>query len=444
MKRITFLAVGLTVLSMLIASSGFSLSSSIAASPSPYLATTEGGDFNGQRYSGTLMGNTLWTNNSFPFQNYISSSKILSLTAVKSDLSTYAGISNAATSNLRPYLSLYPSVGNPYDFAQGIVGNKKTNTLYYVYEYVVPASGLIIGFWITPTSPRHVEHVFTYDENPRSSITVADQPVQSSYLSPLSGSVVKSTKEVGYESYQSTYYTGAIMTTSVFGNLKQPSGCLGYSTCWLWENWIGFSDYDWVSSAPSNPWLFVAAIEYWGGNVGQSSTDCASSSSFSPQNCNAFVYYQGSTSSKTYNPGVGGWTGGDGVSMEWYVVQGPCILPSGYSGTIYGESITDTTTSAYSSFAACMYSTNYYYTQFFEQRPIIGSTVYENPEFGTHYFYACLGQSTCSYPIDPSGSIIERVNLYNTGKTALLVSASGLTSGSTSSTWSDTWSNSGF
>ena len=66
-------------------------------------------------------------------------------------------------SDLRPYLTMYPSQGNPYDFAQGnVVVN---GTTYNVYEYIVTNStvGLVIGVWVAANSSQTVGKIFTYD-----------------------------------------------------------------------------------------------------------------------------------------------------------------------------------------------------------------------------------------------------------------------------------------
>lgn len=135
----------------------------IAATPqSPaYNLPSKGGVITGQTYSCGLMGGLLWQNNSFPFQKYAATSQILALPAVSSWLSSHG----YTLSELRPYLSMYPACGNPYDFAQGIVGFHDNGTVYNVYNYIVMNSpnGLVIGTWVTSGSPQTVGQIYTYN-----------------------------------------------------------------------------------------------------------------------------------------------------------------------------------------------------------------------------------------------------------------------------------------
>jgi hypothetical protein len=113
-----------------------------------------------QTYSCELAGGELWLNNSIPFQQYARNSTILQLPAIATWLASH----NYSVSELRPYLSLYPTCGNPYDFAQGTVGFAKNGTTYLVYGYIVTNSpvGLVIGAWVAPGS-MYVGSIYTYD-----------------------------------------------------------------------------------------------------------------------------------------------------------------------------------------------------------------------------------------------------------------------------------------
>jgi hypothetical protein len=110
-----------------------------------------------------MMGGLLWENNSFPFQGYATNSSILALPAISSWLAS----TGYSPSDLRPYLSMWPSCGNPYDFSQCGVTENATN--YNVYEYIVtnsgtnPGNGLIIGAWVTANTTQNVAKIFTYD-----------------------------------------------------------------------------------------------------------------------------------------------------------------------------------------------------------------------------------------------------------------------------------------
>ena len=122
-----FSIVGAIALSLLVVAAGLNAQASTQIRPAQQTSTPNGGVLNGQSYSGMMMGGLLWEDNSFPFQNYASNSSILALPAISSWLS-----SNGYTpSDLRPYLSMYPSQGNPYDFSQG--GVTVNGTSYNVY-----------------------------------------------------------------------------------------------------------------------------------------------------------------------------------------------------------------------------------------------------------------------------------------------------------------------
>ena len=118
---------------------------------------TSGGILYGQSYSGMMMGSELYENNSFPFANYASTSQILALPAIISWLAE----NNYTVNDLRPYLSMYPSGGNPYDFAQGTAGENGTTYLIYNYLVVNSSVGLVMGAWVTSNST--VGKIYTYD-----------------------------------------------------------------------------------------------------------------------------------------------------------------------------------------------------------------------------------------------------------------------------------------
>jgi len=103
------------------------------------------------------VGGELYENNSFPFQTYALTSQILALPAISSWLAE----NNYTVNDLRPYVSMYPLGGNPYDFSQGTV--VENGTTYHVYEYLVVNSsvGLVIGAWVTSNST--VVKIYTYD-----------------------------------------------------------------------------------------------------------------------------------------------------------------------------------------------------------------------------------------------------------------------------------------
>ena len=151
--------IGAIALSLLVVAAGLNAQASTRIRPVQQTSTPNEGVLNGQGYSGMMMGGLLWEDNSFPFQNYASNSSILALPAISSWLS-----SNGYTpSDLRPYLSMYPSQGNPYDFSQG--GVTVNGTSYNVYEYIVTnsTSGLVIGAWVGANSTQMVANIFTYE-----------------------------------------------------------------------------------------------------------------------------------------------------------------------------------------------------------------------------------------------------------------------------------------
>ena len=99
----------------------------------------------------------MYQNNTFPFQEYAQTSSILALPAV----STWLDSRGFVPQLLRPYLSLYPSQSNPYDFSQAEA--TENGTTYYIYEYLVTGSsnGPVIGIWV-PVGTRTVAKIFEY------------------------------------------------------------------------------------------------------------------------------------------------------------------------------------------------------------------------------------------------------------------------------------------
>jgi len=106
-----------------------------------------------------LTGGYLWENNSFPFQSYAANSTILALPAISSWLTA----NGYSPSDLRPFLSMWPSSGNPYDFSQMTV--TENGTTYLVHQYVVTGSadGLVIGAWVADNSSQTVTNIYTFN-----------------------------------------------------------------------------------------------------------------------------------------------------------------------------------------------------------------------------------------------------------------------------------------
>jgi hypothetical protein len=157
-SKTAFSVVGAIALSLLVIAAGLNAQASTQIRPAQQTSSS-GGVFDSQGYSGMMMGGLLWEDNSFPFQDFASNSSILALPAISSWLS-----SNGYTpSDLRPYLSMYPSQGNPYDFSQG--GATVNGTSYNIYEYIVTNStyGLVIGAWVGANSTQTVAKIFTYE-----------------------------------------------------------------------------------------------------------------------------------------------------------------------------------------------------------------------------------------------------------------------------------------
>lgn len=105
----------------------------------------------------TLIGGELWLSNSVPFQADAATSVILALPTISAWLSSHS----ISLNGLKPYLSVWPSQGNPYDYAQTIVSFLKNDTVYGVYSYILP-NGTVIAAWVRENSAQHVEKIFTY------------------------------------------------------------------------------------------------------------------------------------------------------------------------------------------------------------------------------------------------------------------------------------------
>ena len=244
-----------------------------------------GGVFNGQQYSGIIIGGLLYQNNTFPFQEYAQTSSILALPAV----STWLDSRGFVPQLLRPYLSLYPSQSNPYDFSQAEA--TENGTTYYIYEYLVTGSsnGPVIGIWV-PVGTRTVAKIFEYSyvEQVRDDYSASFQQG--------AGHEVYDTQLTGSNSMY-----GGIYYSTVFSDLSTPSSC-NPTYCWLLSNWIGVSNYYWITGCSSNCFFFQGVLRYWGGNIG-SGTAC-NGGSYSTD-CAVFEYVLNSGSFQYYWPGVG-------------------------------------------------------------------------------------------------------------------------------------------
>lgn len=147
--------IGAVALSLLMLGVAANIPRSSASSAS---TTSTGGVFDGQTYSGVMEGGYLYENNSFPFESYAATSHILALP----ELSAWLASNGYSLSDLRPYLTMYPSTGNPYDFSQGAL--TENGTTYYDYQYLVTNStnGLVISALVNPSSQAEAK-ISTYD-----------------------------------------------------------------------------------------------------------------------------------------------------------------------------------------------------------------------------------------------------------------------------------------
>jgi hypothetical protein len=375
------------------------------------------------------MGGLLWENNSFPFNSYASTSRILATSAVSSWLTAH----NLTALDLRPLLSEYPSKGNPYDFSQGSV-TAANGTGYLVYEYILPQSayGTTIGVWVenatsaTPTPT--VAKIFSYPQSGPNTISgiTEDQEVGA-------GQEVQDTHLSG-----SDEMTGATYESKIFSDLESPPTCGTY--CWLLDNWLGAGNFDWYKiNPPSNAYFIQGEVVYWGGSRGEPS-NCGGTIS---SNCIIFQYAYGSTTLHTYAPDVGDWASSNSVNSNWVYGSANCN-----NGTNNVQEVTltveDTTTSASTHLYLCMpVITN---SQFVEERPVISGTTYaDEPEYSgtTHSFTAYLLNdvgSDVDFGIANTGWNLVMQNAEGTN----LVSSSGDSNHGTYTTWTDTWDSSAY
>ena len=376
----------------------------------------------------SFVGGEIWQNSSIPFAKDAANSAILSLPTLSSWLSSHS----ISINELRPYLSVWPSQGNPYDYAQGTVGWTDNNTFYSVYSYILP-NGTVIGVWVSQSSPRVVESIYTY-------------PSESSGAAFL-GYTKSNVVAAGHQAQDSntgggSSMEGAVMNTTVFSDLTDPSGCTNGNYCWYWGDWLGTSNYGWTGSVPSDAFFFQVILAYWGG-TGSEYSNCGSNSYTA--NCVFFQYVLDNSSLTTYTPNVGGWTAGDAVQMEWPLPTANCTPQGGVNGAenwVVELKITNLATSQVASYGEC-FPTNPY-VQFLEERPGISGSIPQEPEFGTHDLSAALlNPSGNDIPLN-SGSNTWKLNMYNAAESTELVSSTTLSNGAHTSTWSDTWLSSSY
>lgn len=415
----------------------------LPSSAAPLNSTASvGGSLNGQSYSGGLIGNPIYANNSFPFKTYALSSSILGLPAISSWLASH----DYSVIDLRPYSTLYPSQGNPYDFPQA--SGIENGTAFSIFEYIVANSpvGLVIGVWVAMSGNQPTQTVlkiFSYDTAGPNVVSDAAyssgvaSPVASEDVEPLNtGHNNNSFNGVGHQTEDtslsgSSAMDGALYNTKVFSDLTSPSTC--GTECWMWVNWIGASNYSWISSKPPEYfYFFQAEVVYWGGELSEPS-NCGGSFS---HNCEIFQYdIDNGSSLSTYAPGYGGWTAGNTVTLKWVYLTENC-KGSGYNQVnVVQETIEDVSTGTSVSYTKCM--PNITYTQFLEERPELGTHLTQNPEFGTHDFTASLISGENDIPVN-SGSNTWPITLVDKEE-ANLVTCTQLNNGATSSSWSSTW-----
>lgn len=375
----------------------------------------------------SLVGGELWLNDSYPFQSEARSSTILALPT----LSAWLGSHGISIDQLRPYVTLWSSQGNPYDYAQGTVGFADNGTVYKDYDYILP-NGTVIGVAVSEGSPEVVAAVSTF-------------PSQDNTLSST-GYTVDSENGAGHQAEGpnslTNYFDGAEYNTTVFSDLTDPSSCGTY--CWYWVNWLGTSNYDWTSGPGSSPFFFQVELAYWGGNEGEPS-NCGSSSYTS--NCVFFQYALDSTTLNTYTPtpNIGDWAAGDSVTMEWTPPTANCSPQGGVSGFedwVVNLKVTNQATGQYASYGACF--PDNLYLQFLEERPLIsGTTLAQNPEFGTHDFSGAVYKGGSWVALN-SGPNTWKLNMYNAAGSTELVSSTTLSNGASGSTWNDSWLSSSY
>ena len=178
-SRAAFSLVAVIMLGALVVAAGTDVQAS-AQTRSAAQTPLSGSPLYGQPYSGTVQGGYLWENNSFPFQAYAANSTILALPAISSWLSA----NGYSPAELRPYLTMWPSGENPYDFSQGIgytggvcagslvnepnrpglvcEGSVVGGTYFYEYQYVVTGTTQVISASVADNSSQTVFNIFTY------------------------------------------------------------------------------------------------------------------------------------------------------------------------------------------------------------------------------------------------------------------------------------------
>ena len=352
-----------------------------------------------------------------------STSRILALPKISSWLASHG----YSPSDLRPYLTLYPSQGNPYDFAQGAITNTNgTNFLIYQYLVTNSANNLVIGGWVAANSSQTVAKVFTYEN-----------------VSLIEGTSINTPQWTGQEVYSSLSggLQGAGYESQVANDLENPiTGCTS-SYCWAWDNWLGVSNYLINGSVPQSPYFFQVELLYWGGNVPEPTTTCGGTFS---HNCVVFQDLDGSQTYGTYSPGYGGWTGGTSITFMWSYFPANCLYGPPSPNNVVTENVTYGSTTVSDTF--CMpYPVRY--SQFFEERPTItisGVPGYAlDPEFSS----SCQCHSFTGYLVDVNGDhslsdATDRWNLQMYDGSYLLVSASANNNQGTYSTWTDNWQSS--
>jgi hypothetical protein len=305
-------------------------------------------------------------------------------------------------------------------------------TVYDDYDYILP-NGTVIGVGVSEGSPAGVL------------VAISTFPSQNNTLS-ATGYTFSSENGVGHQAEGpnslTNYFDAAEYNTTVFSDLTNPSSCGTY--CWYWLNWLGTSNYDWTSGPGSNPFFFQVELAYWGGNEGEPS-NCGSSSYTS--NCVFFQYALDSTTLNTYtpSPNIGDWTASDSVTMEWTPPGANCSPQGGVSGFedwVVNLKITNDATGQSTTHGECF--PDNLYLQFLEERPAVsGTTLAQNPKFGTHDFSGAVYASG-SWAALNSGTNTWKLNMYNAALSTELASSTTLSNGASGSTWSDSWLSSSY
>lgn len=372
----------------------------------------------------SLVGGEAWLSNSIPFSLYAANSTILALPSVSSWLSSHS----ISIYDLKPYLSMWPSSGNPYDYSQGSVSFVNNQTVYDVYTYILP-NGTVVGVWVMSGNPAVVGRPYTFPSQSGGNYLSGDTHEEKTINGV--GHLVEDTNAFN----NNKDMQGAEMNTTVFNDLSNPSTCGTH--CWAWVDWLGVSNYLWIGSLPSDAFFFQVELTYWGGNIGEPS-NCGSNSYSS--DCVFFQYVLDNGSLMTYTPNVGGWSLGSAVTFEWPSPTANCTPEGGVSGAedwVVVLKVTDHATGQSASYDEC-FPTNPY-AEFLEERPEVNGVLGNEPEFGTHDFSASLINDLGSKIALNSGSATWQINMWNSQETSELVSTTVLSNGATSSTWSDSW-----